>query len=196
MKNEFFKRVVCGAILMSCTVACAKGSSNPGANPQQSNSKATQVEPVTLESRYGNGNYETATYSFRYLTRDDLQPVRNNWELLFEGRSDFKDYFTVNMVVDDNSFIYDLGEKSCADISSSNPKDRKDRPMAWLAYSDADPSELEPVSKVEVKVGHCYLTYNNDEDGRVIALFHVKDHVQSKSVTIDEIEVLNDLRAR
>lgn len=34
-----------------------------------------------------------------------------------------------------------------------------------------------------------------DEDGRVVALFHVQFHEKSKTVTIDEIEVL-DLLSR
>lgn len=149
---------------------------------------------VTLISRYTGGTYETATYSFKHLSQD-VELTRNNWEILFEAPEDLKDYFQVNMVVDDNSFIYDLGKRSCLDIQSEYPGDRKKRPLVWLAYSDADPSDLEPMQTVQVQEGHCYLTYNNDEDGRVVALFHVKSHVKSKTVTIDEIEVLNVLNA-
>ncbi len=150
---------------------------------------------VTLVSRYTGGDYVSASYSFRHLSQD-VELTRNNWEVLFEGREDFEDYFQVNTVVDDNSFIYDLGQKSCADIKSSYPGDRKSRPLVWLAYSDASPSDLVPTSKAKVQVGHCYLTYNNDEDGRVVALFHVKSHEKSRTVTLDEIEVLNVLTSK
>ena len=52
---------------------------------------------------------------------------------------------------------------------------------------------MEAKSKALVQQGHCYLTYNSDEDGRVVTLFHVKEHTKSKSVVIDEIEVLDVL---
>lgn len=148
---------------------------------------------VTLTSRYTGGTYTTAAYSFKFLSQNAEQ-TRNNWEILFEGRADFKqDFFQTNTVVDDNSFIYDLGKKSCAEIQSSYPEDRKNRPLVWLAYSEASPSNLQPTKTAPVEVDHCYLTYNNDENGRVVTLFHVSAHVKSKSVTINEIEVLDVL---
>ena len=52
-----------------------------------------------------------------------------------------------------------------------------------------------PQTNVAAELGHCYLTYNNDEAGRVVSLFHVKELVSGDHVVIDEIEVLNDLRA-
>ena len=197
MKAEMIKNLVC-LIAISCgAVGCAKESSSNGAasNLDQASalrSSASTTNPVTLISRYTGGDYVTASYSFRYLTQD-VAKTRNNWEILFEARADIEDYFAVNMVVDDNSFIYDLGQKSCADIKSSYPAERKSRPLVWLGYSDADPSNLEPAKQAKVQIGHCYLTYNNDEDGRVVSLFHVQAHEKSKTVTIDEIEVLNVL---
>lgn len=152
-------------------------------------------DEVTLESRYTIGDYTTATYSFMHLTRDNVNLTKNNWEILFEARRDFNDYFSVNTVVDDNSFIYDLGKRSCKSIKSTYSRGRNRRPLVWLAYSDADPSDLTPKKRVEVKTGHCYLAYNNDEDGRVVSLFNVKDHKENETVTINEIEVLNRLKA-
>ena len=186
MKTKFLSIV--SLILM---MACGKASDGVAAQATASTKGNPEVE---LISRYNGGDYITATYSFRYMTQGNLNVTRNNWEILFDPRSDFDDYFEVDTVVDDVSFIYDLGQKSCKDIKSAYPDDRTKRPLVWLAYSDADPSRMTATDKALVKEGHCYLSYNNDEDGRVVTLFHVKKHNQHKSAVINEIEVLNDLR--
>ena len=72
---------------------------------------AAQAEDVMMISRYNYGSYETtATYSFRKMTHD-VNLTRNNWDVLFEAREDFKDYFRANTVTDDQSSIYDLGPR-------------------------------------------------------------------------------------
>jgi len=186
------------ALTLSCAVSvigCSKDSSS--SNNTDANPLAVEApklpEPVELISRYTGGDYTTATYSFRHLTRDNVDLTRHNWEILFEAREDFEDFFTVTMVVDDNSFIYDLGNKSCASLKSDYPEARKTRPLTWLAYSEARPSGKTAQSHAKVQLGHCYLTFNNDSEGRVIALFRVVAHEKSKRVKIDEIEVLEVL---
>lgn len=193
MKMKSLKKLglVLGMTLMA--VSCAKSKSNVITGKLSGFSSDADV---TLISRYTGGTYTTATYSFRHMSQD-VNVTRNNMEILFEGREDFAaDFFETNTVVDDHSFIYDLGKRSCASIQSSVPGDRKSRPLVWLAYSDADPSNLAHANRASVNVGHCYLAYNNDEDGRVVTLFNVKAHVKSKSVTINEIEVLNVLSSK
>ena len=152
----------------------------------------TSNKEVNLISRYiPDGSYNTATYSFKHMSQD-INVTKNNNEILFEARADFEDYFETNTVVDDASYIFDLGEKSCNDIKSSYPEDRKKRPLAWLGYSDASPGHQKNAnSTAKVITGHCYLAYNNDEDGRVVTLFHVKNHIKGQSVTLNEIEVLD-----
>lgn len=146
---------------------------------------------VTLVSRYNEGNYNTATFSFRHMTQD-ISVTGNNYEILFEARQDFEDYFRVNMVVDDFSFIADLGEQSCKEIQSSYPEARSRSSLAWLGYTNIDTLTFNGYKHTAlVKTNHCYLAFNNDGDGRVVTLFHVKSHVKSKSVVIDEIEVLD-----
>lgn len=195
--KTMMKNTICLLTFGAVAIACGQSGSSatpakgPGAAGIQS--ATTAAGPVTLTSRYTGGTYTTAAYSFRFMSQDENQ-TRDNWEILFEAREDFADYFEVNTVVDDNSFIYDLGERSCSSIKSSTPDERKNRPLVWLAYSDVSPSDMEPKKTALVQVGHCYLTYNNDDDGRVVALFHVKEHVKSKTVTIDEVERLDDLR--
>lgn len=195
MKSTVLKKFS-AIVVLSLSAAACSGSNQSNEAPSKNVSELlSTTEDVTLISRYTGGDYVSASYSFRFLSQD-INVTRNNWEILFEAREDFEDYFQANTVVDDNSFIYDLGERSCKDIKSAYPEDRKDRPLSWLAYSDADPSDLSPTKTALVKIGHCYLTYNNDQDGRVISLFHVKDHVKNKTVTIDEIEVLNVLSSK
>lgn len=146
---------------------------------------------VVLFSRYINDDYNAASYSFRKMSQD-VKVHRNNVDVLFEAREDLEDRFHVNMVVDDVSFIFDLGNRSCKDIESAYPEYRQMRPLVWLAYSDAT-TAMKQASQDTVKVNknHCYLVYGNDEDGRVVTLFHVRAHEKSKKVIIDEIEVLD-----
>lgn len=146
---------------------------------------------VTLTSRYTGGDYLTASYSFRFSSQD-IEVTQNNMEIIFEGREDFNDYFSVSMAADDNSLIYDLGEKSCKNIKSTNPELRKQNPLVWLANSEANPSKLVPAITALVKKGHCYLVVNNDETGRVITLFRVAKHNKSFSVKLNEVEVLEN----
>lgn len=184
MKAFNFMMLVGSLVLTSVGVAQAKNL----ATGLSSRAAAAPVE-VTLISRYTGGDYQTASYSFRHMSQD-INVTRNNMEVLFEAREDFEDYFRVDTVVDDNSFIYDLGKRNCNDISSPFPRTNS---LGWLAYSDADPSKLNPAKTAPVKVGHCYLTYNNDNKGRVVVLFRVKAHEKSKTAIIDQIDVVDVL---
>ena len=192
MKNRLLMTVSALLVLTLSTVACSAANQSHSSQNGPLSKNSTDVK---LTSRYTDGDYVSASFSFRYLSQD-VQLTKNNWEILFEAREDFADYFQVNTVVDDNSYIYDLGEKSCNDIYSSYPAERMSRPLVWLAYSDADPSNLNGTRTAKVQVGHCYLTYNNDSDGRVVALFHVKSHEKNKTVMLNEIEVLDVLSSQ
>ena len=62
-----------------------------------------------------------------------------------------------------------------------------------MEYSDAW-SELQDStvsSKADVHVGHCYLVHRVDSQHRVVAVFHVKSAVKSKTVDLDELEVFD-----
>lgn len=193
-KNILLTTIAIASLLS--LVGCSKDSGDGKQSPVETfnQEEAPRIpEPVELISRYTGGDYTTATYSFRHQTRDNVDLTRGNWEILFEARDSIEDFFKVNTVVDDNSFIYDLGNRSCAAIKSSHPEIRKTRPLVWLSASDAAPNNKTPQTQVKVQVGHCYLTYNNDSDGRVVALFRVAHHEKSKRVLIDEIEVLDVL---
>lgn len=133
-------------------------------------SASAQAEDVLMTSRYGYGTYETtATYSFRKMSHD-VKLTRNNWDILFEAREDFADYFEVNTVTDDRSNIYDMG-------NICDP-------------SLVDLGKIGPSSRAEVVLGHCYLIDGRDSDGRVLATFRVTEHVKSVATRISEIKVL------
>jgi hypothetical protein len=184
MKTKKMKTMTCLLVLITASVGWTKEL-----RPCQTEN----ANEVMLLSR-DIGGYNGATYSFRFLTHDE-GVTRNNWEIMFEAgykyASESQDKFIVDTVVDDNSFIYDIGERSCANIYSSDSGDRIKRPLVWLGYSDAKPSAFAALKEAPVLQGHCYLTYNNDEDGRVVTLFHVRSREKNRSVTIDEIEVLD-----
>lgn len=154
---------------------------------------ANASETVTLTSRsVPGGQYLDATYSFIYKNKGDVELTRNNWDILYEAVAGGEDYFNVETVVDDFSFIWDLGQRSCESIKSQSNYTKEEDPIGWLAYSEIDPSQMkEHKSQQSVKADHCYLIYDNDYDGRVIAMFRVLDHTPGKSVTIGEIFVFD-----
>ena len=127
---------------------------------------------VELVSRYTGGTYVSATYSFWHSTRDRVDVVNNDWEILFEGREDFEDFFRVNIATDDRSHIVDLGE-SCGQAFERAIENR------------GGGSETAPVV-----VGHCYVTYNQDRRGTIITVFRVVDHTKSERVVLDDIQIL------
>lgn len=131
------------------------------------------VQKTTLVSRYTGGTFSTASFSFRHSSHD-LELTKNNMEIIFEGREDSQDFFAVNLAVDDNSVIYDLGETSCKKVKASAA------------------AKAIPATSVLVKQGHCYLTINKDNSGRIKTLFRVAKHTKSVSVKIDEIKVLEN----
>ncbi|QDK37939.1 hypothetical protein [Bdellovibrio sp. NC01] len=139
-------------------------------------------------------NFNDPTYSFVYETKGNLSQKKNNWDIIFLTSKYTPDHFKVTVTPDDFSFIWDLGERSCESIKSDSKYDRSRDPLLWLAYTDIDPmGTAERSSTQPVKLGHCYLIYNNDSQGRVIAMFRVLQHERSKSVTIGEIFVFDSL---
>ncbi len=132
---------------------------------------AAQAEDIALISRYNIGNYHTATYSFRKMTAD-VNLTRNNWDVLFEARADFNDFFEGDTVTDDRSSIYDLG------------------PVCKDAISKISANEVGP-SRANVIEGNCYLLIVRDSDGTATVLFKVKKHVKSLMVVLSDIIVLN-----
>ena len=148
-------------------------------------------EEVEMKSRYdGVGDYEsTATYSFRFMTHD-VEITRNNWDLLFEARKDFKqDHFSVNTVVDDESFIWALksGETGCEKVDPCEIEKQR-------LFAKENPSKSKQnseLAKADVKNGQCYLVVSKDGDGEITALFEVKDPVKAISTKIHKIKVLD-----
>ena len=180
---------------------------------QEENRKNNLFYPVPssveLISRYApTGNYVTATYSFFYQTRDDVDLTKNGWDVLFEAREDFKeDFFNTEMVVGDLGLIADLGEKSCADIKNTYEEhgeypgvghggypykeDRKLDPEFWFNYSEVgDAFRNSKNAKIDVKTNHCYALQKVTREYHIETVFHVKEHIKNKSVVIDEIEVI------
>ncbi|MFZ4402492.1 MAG: hypothetical protein ACOYOK_00180 [Pseudobdellovibrionaceae bacterium] len=186
MKSLKFKSLVAIAISLLSNRGFAVDSENI-------QNCATRSEPgneITLISRFTGGDYVSASYSFRFLSQD-VKLTKNKPDILFEAGEDFEDYFRVNLVIGDSSVIYDLGKKSCSDIKSTHADERVKLPVSWLAYSEAAPLKLSPATTAKVHKGHCYLSFNNDYNSRLTTLFHVKNHQKSKTVTIDEIEVID-----
>ncbi len=165
-------------------------------------------DSVELISRYHeDGDYITGSYSFFHNTRDDVSLTRNNWDLYLVAGEDYgENYLSAGGV----GKILDLGKMSCADIENNYEhdgsgregfplyEDRWERPMFWLRYSNAfHRLRNEPTATVAtVNNGHCYLVDSVDSEQRVVAVFHVREHIENRSVVIDEIEVFGRYELR
>lgn len=148
-------------------------------------------ESVEMISRYTGGSYEeTATYSFRYMSHD-IEVTKNNWDLLFEARSDFADRFDVNTVTNDDSYIFNLtklGAKSCLDVDPCLLKNKRNEVKNLRTHQSEDYKYR--VASEEVVVDHCYFVSSKDTDGEIDFVFRVDEHVENSSVNIDQIQVI------
>lgn len=148
----------------------------------------TYASSVELIGRHTGGDYVTATYSFKHKTRDNVDLTKNNWEILFEARDDFKDYFETEMVVDDMSFIVDLGKIQCSDLETNDNKYKN--PYLWLKNVLGYNHAFSKSSRAIVNEGHCYFVASTDSDNRVFGLFYVEKHIEDKSVVLGQVETL------
>ncbi len=146
---------------------------------------------VEMKSRYdGVGTYETtATYNFRFMTHD-FQVTRNNWDILFEARKDMRDdYFDVNTVTDDDSFIFELksGEGKC---ELADPCEIANNLRYAKENSGQKNTRQGEHRNANVARGRCYLVSSQDRDGSIIVTFEVKEHTKAISTIIHKIKVL------
>jgi hypothetical protein len=128
---------------------------------------------ATLEARTLADDYQAATVSFERATVVDEGQVLNDWDLLFgNDRMEEEDWFSVNMVVDDRSSIFDFGPVRFTEVPwEVNPDDHE-----LGAYSEHD--------DIVVHLGHVYLVQTLDDDSWLETVFRVVDHRLNQSVTI------------
>lgn len=146
---------------------------------------------VEMKSRYdGVGTYETtATYNFRFMTHD-FEVTRNNWDVLFEARKDLRDdYFNVNTVTDDDSFIFELkpGEGKC---ELADPCEIANHLRYAKENSGQKDNRQGEHRQANVAKGRCYLISSQDRDGSILVTFEVKEHTKAISTIIHKIKVL------
>jgi len=109
--------------------------------------------------------YVVSTFSFEFGTRDDVQLVRNDWDLAFGNG---ENTFDVRMVVDDRSRIFDLG---AVDLGT-----------APLPDAAVKPDDGKPVEAVK---GHVYLVHTVDFDTDLWTRFRVLEIEPMKWVTFE-----------
>jgi hypothetical protein len=178
--------VAASALQLGCEIygeaeggACVGADCDPGTCPQAS-SPDRFTGTVTLESRtlYGDideifDNYEAATFSFEYATQWDDGQVLNDWDLLFSNDYErWIDWFVVNTVVDDTSFIVDIGQVSVCEVPLVVDPDV----FPVGAYGTHD--------NVQVVMGHTYVVRTLDSSTRQVAAFTVIDYAPDFYVTI------------
>lgn len=178
--------VAASALLTGCEFygeaggnACMGAECGPVACPAGSTSDR-YTGTVTLESRtlYGDideifDNYEAATFSFEHATQWEDGQVMNDWDLLFSNDYEpWIDWFVVNTVVDDASFIVDLGQVGVCDV----PLVVDPASFSVGLYGDHD--------YVQVLPGHTYLVRTLDGSTRQVAAFTVIDYAPDFYVTI------------
>jgi hypothetical protein len=147
---------------------------------------------------------KVGTDAVDFMARSEIQsPYAGQSNLHFNVRLPYADLFEVSTAVDRIGQITDLGPISCANATNQYENlspdrgyptkvDRKARPMVWLEYSTGwNTMQRLPKSSAEVVNGHCYLMSQVNSDGRVVAMFHAKNHAPHVMTEIDEIEIFD-----
>jgi hypothetical protein len=128
---------------------------------------------ATLWARTTTNDYNRATLSLEFATTTDEPLTRNDWDLLFgNDRSDESDLFQVNMVTDDESAIYDLGEMDLAEVPET--VDPEDHPVDLDGLHD----------NVRVELGHVYLLETHDSNTDLWGIVRVDDQELNDEVTV------------
>jgi hypothetical protein len=120
----------------------------------------------TLYARSVFDDYVRATYSFEYATSEDVETTNNDWDLLFSDNM-----FIVNMVVDDESLVVDLGEVGFGAVPEMVRPD--DYPLGMFDEHDC----------VMVLEGHAYWIRTADDNTRQVAVVRIVEHAVSDTVT-------------
>jgi hypothetical protein len=127
----------------------------------------------TLVARTTYDDYQGATLSIEHGVVSDDGRVKNDWDLLFgNDQEQTRDYFSVNMVTDDRSFIVDLGDISLEHVPETlNPAD----------YAPGPHGEHDELT---VRRGHVYVIRTVDSDTVQYAAVKVLAHELNQSVTV------------
>jgi len=186
MRNLFF--VACGVVLAGCgntvTVLSGAGGGNGAAgtsNQQTTAASGTKGSSgsagtpcsflhgsVTLDAWDGSdSSYAAACFSFR-LASNDIKVTKNEVDVLYD-----QNHFTVNTVVDDQSFIVDLGDVPLANVPSMVSPDAY--PTGTFGKHDA----------IDAVLGHTYFVRTTDNSARSVAAFRVTGLSPGNNVTIE-----------
>lgn len=118
-------------------------------------------------TEYDGDNYASSAFSFEYASQDP-EVTYNEFDLLYEGN-----YFRVNLVVDDESFIVDLGNLPLTDVPPTVDPD--DYPVGQWGEHDA----------IQAHIDHTYFVRSVDGAGRLVAAFRVVGLEPGIFVTIE-----------
>ena len=114
-----------------------------------------------------------------------IEKSNNDWDLLFgnnKGNSQV-DLFQVNTVVDDRSFIVDLGELPLRDAPATiDPLTIP--PQTVVNMGDLAKDDVRQRDYVPVVEGHVYWVRTVDDNSKLITLVGVQKHVVGQSVTL------------
>jgi hypothetical protein len=124
---------------------------------------------ANLTSRRGYDDYASSSFSFEYASQD-ADVTRNEFDLQYAG-----DIFIVNMIVDDASFIVDLGDVPLRDVPRT--VDPADYPVGQWGEHDA----------IQAQADHTYFVRSIDGAGRLVAAFRVLQLEPGRRVQIEWI---------
>lgn len=160
------------------TCGCTIGAEVPSAGTVTLRARA--LGPDTDET------YWKASASFEQGgVTGSIEKSNNDWDLLFGNNkgNDQVDLFQVNTVVDDRSFIVDLGELPFRDAPATiDPLTIP--PQTVVNMGDIAKDDVRQRDYVPVVEGHVYWVRTADDDSRLITLVGVQKHVRGQSVTL------------
>lgn len=148
-----------------------EGSPVEGSPPDPSTKESSGHQQVRLFARGPDDDYLHATYSFEYATRDDMERIHNDWDVVLQGGLTPKQPFMlmVNSITNDRSRIADLGVVRLKAIDRAFTTTEG---HAALAFKDLP----------KAKTGHAYLVHTLDDDSDFWAAFRIDEIVPGHSV--------------
>lgn len=164
--------IFCLGFMPGCNMADANERQRPRTCEDQPCS-VPERGTATLTARTTYDDYQSATLSIEHGVVSDDGRVRNDWDLLFgNDQEQGRDYFSVNMVTDDRSFIVNLGDLPMEQVPETI--DPRDYPTGPRGEND----------ELVVRVGHVYIIRTMDSDTVQYAAVRVLAHELNHSVTV------------
>lgn len=205
-RNLFMGSLILSLLMMS---GCGLRTFREKAKAVQNRDSIEAVPSIELITKtYSEGSFTKSSYSFFHLSQD--QNIHKNVvDIEFVDVDGVTPTINTQIFPDQIGHIADLGKTSCKTYPNKNEQvgtypgkahsglpyaeDRTLDPIFWLQYSDmfAKLKDQANGPTVKAEADHCYILQRTNLNYQIIAVFHIKEYLNARSIKIDEVEVFS-----